>query len=218
MTRPKPKKAVKKPKPAGLPDPDKQPDASTPLSNARHERFCQNLAMHGMSQTHAYVLAGYPGTEESARRAGSLLMTKNDVVSRLGFLKFQAAALAIDVASLSKADVLNMIGEQHQRNIGVRPVMITKAIKTGKHKGKLETVQRYAYNEHAASQTLKLLGDEFAIGLGMSGNRGDAAGDIAARAGVADPKVAEDLGRLEHARRLAIAGDTDIEGKVRKSG
>lgn len=216
MTRKKPTKPKAKPraKPKAdlVQDPDKLPDASKPLSNARHERFCQNMAMHGMTNGQAYILAGFAVTNPDVGSASATRLLKDiKLRARLVFLQHQAAALAIDVSSITKADVLNMVFEQHQRNVGLRPVLITKAIKTGKKKGELETVERYAYNEHAASQTLKLLNDEFGLGLGESGSRGNKDLDIAARAGVEDPDVAQDLDRLRSARRLALAGGTDVD-------
>lgn len=218
MTRAKPKKprpkarsAPTKPKPAGAPDPDTQPDTSSPLSNARHERFVFNIAMHRMSQAAAYTLAGFTGDEKAARACASRLLSQATVRARLVFLQAQADALAMDVAKITREDVLLMTLEQHQRNMGVRPVRISHVIKTGKDKGKVVTMERFVYNEHAANQTLKLLHDEYGLGLGASGSRGVGLDDIAARAGLKDPTVAADIERLSVARRLAIAGGTDIE-------
>jgi phage terminase small subunit len=63
---------------------------SGPLKNARHERFCQELAK-GKSQSEAYKLAGYNSTGNAAEVAAARLVRNVQVSARLGQLK-QAAA------------------------------------------------------------------------------------------------------------------------------
>ncbi len=71
-----------------------------PLPNARHERFCQQLAK-GASQTDAYLAAGYPCSKENARRRGSELVTKRDISARVAALKRAAAERAeVDAATV----------------------------------------------------------------------------------------------------------------------
>jgi phage terminase small subunit len=69
-----------------------------PLANGRHERFCQEL-VKGASQTDAYLAAGYRCTKETARRRGSELVTKRDILVRVAALKLAAAERAeVDAA------------------------------------------------------------------------------------------------------------------------
>jgi len=211
--RSKPKTSTPKPKQSNTDHLDASAlDASQPLKDARQERFVVNLAMHGMSNGQAYILAGYAVTDVSVGSAAASRLLKDvRVQSRLTFLQNRAAALAIDAAQVSKSDVLNMTFEQHQRNIGVRPVTITTTIKSGKDKGKQVTIETFAYNEHAASQTLKLLHDEFGLGQGASGARGEGTDTIEARATLKDPEVIEGLANLQRTRKLILAGGTDTE-------
>lgn len=70
------------------------------LNNPRHERFAQALAS-GNSQTDAYLSAGYDADPETARRAGSRLMTNGDIVSRVTELQQVGAdKTAVTVVSL----------------------------------------------------------------------------------------------------------------------
>lgn len=60
------------------------------LSNARHERFAQELAK-GSSQAEAYAAAGYAPSEPNASR-----LTRNDkVASRVAELQARAATKAV---------------------------------------------------------------------------------------------------------------------------
>ena len=80
------------------------PDASIPLNNARHEKFCQNLAT-GMSQADAYLEAGFKSHDANSARfdASRLLATSGNVASRVRWLKQQAA----DNAIMTATDVAN---------------------------------------------------------------------------------------------------------------
>lgn len=69
-----------------------------PLSNARHERFAQELAK-GKSATEAYADAGY----EESRSAASRLSANVNIQSRIAELKAGAAARTeLTVASLTE--------------------------------------------------------------------------------------------------------------------
>lgn len=222
MTAKKPRKPPKAPKKAPAPqtDPAKGEtentdhldastrDASQPLENARYELFCQNLAMYGMPQGRAYRLAGFAvETDDIGSAAANRLLKDVKVQTRVTFLKARAAALAIDHAALTRGSIINMLLEQHQRNIGVRPVIMSQRIKTGKDKGKYETVEKIVYNEHAASQTLKLLSDEWGVGLGASAANGALQDDEATgmtREALADAQ-ARTLKHIEAVKRTRVA-------------
>jgi phage terminase small subunit len=76
--------------------------ASTgPLANARHERFCQELAK-GASQTDAYLAAGFRGNRSKVRHRASALAKRPGVAARTTALKQAAASLA----AVKGADVL----------------------------------------------------------------------------------------------------------------
>lgn len=180
-------------------------DPSQPLKDARQERFVVNLAMHGMTNGQAYILAGYAVTDPNVGSACATRLLKDAKISaRLVFLQQRAISLAVDMAQVNKADVLNMIAEQHQRNIGVRPVTITRPIKHGKDKGKMETIETYVYSDTAASQTLKLLSDEYGLGQGASGARGEGGDTIDARAKLEDPSIQQDLENLNKVRSMVL--------------
>lgn len=61
-----------------------------PLKNARHERFCQELAK-GKSQVDAFQLAGFKATGAAARANSSRLLTDANVAARVEELKAKAA-------------------------------------------------------------------------------------------------------------------------------
>lgn len=203
-----PKKPAKPPKaaPANTDHLDTSAlDASSPLENHRYERFCQNIACHGMTNGQAYILAGFAVTDPNVASAGATRLLKEVKISgRVTFLKNRTAALAIDASALTKADIINMTIEQHQRNIGVRPATVTTKVKTGKDKGKLIMEERVVYNEHAANQTLKMLHDEWGLGVGGSASRGEADGGIDARATAQSPEIVEDLARLGSVRAMVL--------------
>lgn len=221
MTKPKGAKPASKARGAAKPPPKapgKAQDPTKPLANTRHEQFC-HLVLQGMAAGPAYEAVGFKTRNENTRNAAaSRLLTEVNVAARLGFLKSQAAERAIDAAAMTKADVLRMTVEQHQRNIGALPVTHKIIPKTGKGKGKVVEVTVTEYDPKAASQTLKLLHEEFGLGQGASGARGSIEDDLAARAGEADPKVAEDLAALKSTRKLVLAGGTDVEKKPAVDG
>jgi len=70
-------------------------DGATPLPDSQHEAFAQNLFDQGASLniTEAYQRAFPDSKRGSARRSGSrLLLTKNDILLRVEFLKNQVAS------------------------------------------------------------------------------------------------------------------------------
>ena len=78
-------------------------DGSTPLDNARHEVFAQNLA-RGMSATEAYAKAGYKPSDQHASR----LARNGKVRARVAFLQGQAAVQVVQdiVTRAGQFDVL----------------------------------------------------------------------------------------------------------------
>ncbi len=65
--------------------------SSEPLKNNRHELFCQNIA-RGDNQTQAYIKAGYKQKEDTARIQASHLITNNNIIQRISYLKAQNAS------------------------------------------------------------------------------------------------------------------------------
>lgn len=82
------------------------------LSNARHERFCQNLAL-GKSATEAYELAGYKAADRNAQSASSRLSSNVMIRDRIREIQGNAAARveitrAKVLAELAKIGFANM--------------------------------------------------------------------------------------------------------------
>jgi len=118
-----------------------------PLTNARHERFAQELAK-GKSQAEAYEAAGYEPSEPNASR-----LTRNDKVSaRLAELKTAAAERTVftlaDMAGQLDEDRtfargLNAASAAVQASMGKAKVLgliVDKAEHTGKDGGPIEVV------------------------------------------------------------------------------
>jgi len=94
-------------------------DASSPLANAKHEAFCQNI-LAGMTQHAAYVAAGYKDNEGTAQNANKL--TKNiPVATRIEYLKKAKA----DTAISGNITTMRAIWETGQR-------IVDEAIAAGK--------------------------------------------------------------------------------------
>ena len=68
------------------------------LSNTRHEAFCQALAK-GMSQTAAYLEAGYECTEAAAAVAATRLLKHTKVALRVSELQENSAEEAVITAA-----------------------------------------------------------------------------------------------------------------------
>lgn len=100
------------------------------LKNPRHERFAQELAM-GKSQTDAYLSAGYDADPETARRAGSRLMTNEDITARVSELQQNGADKA-------EVTVLSLLAEAEQaRALAIADKQFAAAIAAIREKGVL---------------------------------------------------------------------------------
>jgi phage terminase small subunit len=92
------------------------PIATTaPLTNARHERFCHELAK-GASQTDAYLAAGYRGSRAKVRHRASALAKRSDVAARITSLK-QAAAVRAEIEGAAVLRELARIGMADMRDV-----------------------------------------------------------------------------------------------------
>ena len=78
-------------------------NGSEPLTNARHERFAQEI-VKGKSATQAYIDAGY--SPKGAGAGGHGLLKKTNVNDRIRYLEKQAADKA---GWLTKEDVLDRL-------------------------------------------------------------------------------------------------------------
>ena len=76
-------------------------DGRTPLDNARHERFAQNI-VKGMAAGPAYTAAGYRVTGNSAKSAGGRLLTNVDVQARIAWLQGSTADQIIDIRDAAR--------------------------------------------------------------------------------------------------------------------
>ena len=76
-------------------------DGRTPLDNARHERFSQNI-VKGMAAGPAYTAAGYRVTGNSAKSAGGRLLTNVDVQARIAWLQGSTADQIIDIRDAAR--------------------------------------------------------------------------------------------------------------------
>lgn len=83
---------------------------STPLANARHEKFAQ-LVVSGMAQGPAYLEAGFRGSEAAARANAARLITTDSVASRIAALRAPALALAQQEAGEAIASAAWIIRE-----------------------------------------------------------------------------------------------------------
>lgn len=79
------------------------------LRNARHELFCQNL-VGGMSQTQAYVDAGYSSDGANAN-AARLIANDSNIKLRISELMDEVAAETV----WTKADAMNKLAALHDK-------------------------------------------------------------------------------------------------------
>lgn len=88
------------------------------LTNARHERFAQNIAK-GMSATEAYVEAGYKPSRPHAAR----LATKGNVRDRIADLQGSTAKQITDIRDLSRQYTIEAVELQAEimRDAGAPP-------------------------------------------------------------------------------------------------
>ena len=79
------------------------------LSNARHERFAQNIAK-GMSTGPAYTAAGYKATGNSAEVNGARLLRNAQVRARIAELQNKAAERTIKTIE----DIVTQLDEDRE--------------------------------------------------------------------------------------------------------
>lgn len=129
----------------------------TPLSNGKHEHFCQ-LVANGESGTKAYVLAGY--SEQGAAASASRLLKNAQICERLAFLRSmkeeQHAEVVREVvtkAGLTKEWIIAQLMENVAMAKQAEPVLDRKGEFTGE----------YQQNLPAANKALELLGSEIGM-------------------------------------------------------
>lgn len=178
--------------------------SSQPLNNPRHEKFA-GLVASGIAAGPAYGQAGFTVKTVRARDVNaSRLLSKADVASRIEELKRAISVEAVRASGLSKADVLQMLVEQHLRNIG--EVMVTHRAKVtkGRQKGKMVETTQTEYDGRAATQTIKLLMDEFGLGEAGSANAGARDEAMGVRQGFNDPNVIEAIESVRRVRGMIV--------------
>lgn len=93
----------------------KKPQAGKKGLNARQELFCEFVAA-GMSQTDAYIKAGFKSTKEAARRAAARLLTNVDVKKRIQELLQKNPDVSI--AKMTKQEKLDYLAQVIRTPIG----------------------------------------------------------------------------------------------------
>lgn len=101
-----------------------------PLSNARHERFAQELA-RGKTQEQAYIDAGY--SPNGARGASSKLQTIANIAQRVAELQERAAVRV----ELTLADIIQEIEEARLAALSAETVQASAAVSASKAKAEL---------------------------------------------------------------------------------
>lgn len=126
------------------------------LSNARHERFAQEVA-NGQSGTQAYLTAGYPTNAKAAGVSASRLLENPKVKDRIAEILTERESIrqrevteAVKAASLSKQWVLERLMENADRALQRQPVLDDEGAPIGE----------YTYNGSVANRALELLGKE----------------------------------------------------------
>lgn len=125
------------------------------LSNARHERFAQELAK-GISASVAYVLAGYKANRGNAsvlKQDQSILDRIDEILKQREEIHRQSTAKAIEAAALTKEWVISRLVENVDRAMQAQAVLTRDGTPTGE----------YVYDGSVANRALELLGKE----LGM---------------------------------------------------
>ncbi len=123
------------------------------LPQARRERFCNLIALEGMTSVQAYQKAGYRGADRKAW----MLVCQNPIKDRIAELRERVSRRKIEEV-VYKADYTagwistNLI-EVFERGMAAKPVLDTKGVECGVWKCDLR----------AATRALELLGIE----LGM---------------------------------------------------
>lgn len=125
------------------------------LTNARHERFAQELAS-GKSLLEAHAAAGYSpnrGNAATLKQTQSILDRINEILSEREQIHAQSTAKAIERVSLTKEWVIARLVENAERALQARQAMGPDG----------EPVGDFKYDGMVANRALELLGKE----LGM---------------------------------------------------
>jgi phage terminase small subunit len=101
-----------------------------PLSNARHERFAQELAK-GKTQEQAYIDAGYE--PDAARFNAARLITKDNVAARVAELQ-ERGAIRVE---LTLADIIAEIEQARVMALAAETVQASAAVSASKAKAEL---------------------------------------------------------------------------------
>lgn len=114
------------------------------LSNARHERFCQELAK-GKSADEAYQIAGFRPNRGNA----SVLKAKQNISKRVAELQAKVA----EKAAIDAAWVLKRLVENVDRAMQTEAVLDNEGKPTGE----------YHYEGNVANRALELIGKHVAV-------------------------------------------------------
>ncbi|MCK5563677.1 MAG: terminase small subunit [Planctomycetes bacterium] len=135
-------------------DLSKIPPQNTPLSNLRHEAFC-NEYLKSFNITQSYIDAGY--SEGGARQAGSLLLSHIDIQARLAELtreRFSRMRLDADYVLKKAHHIVERCLQE------VEPVVAhglhVKDKKTGR--------PLYTFQAQTAVKALEIMGKHVAVG------------------------------------------------------
>jgi phage terminase small subunit len=96
-----------------------------PLKNARHERFCQELAKGECAST-AYRNAGYSATGNAAEVSASRLFKNAKVANRLAELRARVADKVTEITGIDAAWVLARAAELHAKALEEKQLSVAK--------------------------------------------------------------------------------------------
>lgn len=125
------------------------------LRNPRWELFAQGLA-DGKRQSKAYQDAGYKFSTAGPSRLNArpeIRQRVDEIMRAREIVNQKSLALAADKAAVSKTWVLNMLKENVERAMTLKPVVDKDGNPTGE----------YQYNGFVANKALELLGREIGI-------------------------------------------------------
>lgn len=192
MTKPKTKKNGKPkgkavdPPPADKPWPDEDP-ASFPLSNQKHERFCQNVAS-GMSLHDAYTEAGYRGDPSNARR----LRGDDAVWARIDWLQREVGRRVVE----KTAERITALGYGKEEAFAEAGTVLALALALGQG--------------GPAGQAVKLRAEIAGVPMGASTSAPIPNETIEARS-TADPAVIDQIEAHRRAGKLVVVAGTDTK-------
>lgn len=133
------------------------------LQNPKHEQFAV-LVAGGMSQTEAYVRAGY--NRKGAAQNATRLIRNEQVQARVAELHSMVVAKAIDITAINEAYVLAGIAEMTERCMQHRPVLQDgKPVMVDVGDGK-KVAAAYRFDPQGAARGYHLLG----LRLNLFGN------------------------------------------------